>query len=397
MIASLVASWMLWALATGALVAVACLLLEQAARAAGVATRWVWVAGMLAMLGLGLAAALPRGWTPQDRPLVAAWALASAFLAGVATHAAFEGRRLRHGLEARTVAGTRVLVTDGIGPCAIGTRDPAVLMPRWALELDDVLVALVLRHEREHLLARDPLLLLVMLAAVVLVPWHLPLWWSWQRLRLAVEVDCDRRVLRGEADLRRYAHLLLLTGQRTSPTSWASRPVVTVVAPLRPHVSQLERRIIAMTERRTPRTPLRTALALVGAVAAVSLGAALPVPHRAAALAAPAPDRVTVRLFSLGLEGAERPPRILVWTTGRATVGIADDSLRMAPDTLRLDRLPVIRADITEGDLHIRLDGPGQIRVAGEIHGGPAKTIGGSSRYIVIPRGGSGIDVDPER
>jgi hypothetical protein len=69
----------------------------------------------------------------------------------------------------------------------------------------------------------------------------------------------------------------------------------------------------------------------------------------------------------------------------------------MAPDTLRLDRLPRIRADITEGDLHIRLDGPGQIRVAGEIHGGPAETIGGTGRHIVIPRGGSGIDVDPER
>ena len=31
--------------------------------------------------------------------------------------------------------------------------------------------------------------------AVVLMPWNLPLWWQWRRLRFAIEVDCDARVL----------------------------------------------------------------------------------------------------------------------------------------------------------------------------------------------------------
>jgi len=56
---------------------------------------------------------------------------------------------------------------------------------------------MVIAHEQSHLAAHDPLLLIVALFLLVLMPWNLPLWWQLHRLRYAIEVDCDSRVLRG--------------------------------------------------------------------------------------------------------------------------------------------------------------------------------------------------------
>ncbi len=69
--------------------------------------------------------------------------------------------------------------------------------------------SLILEHERQHMLARDPLLLRAGILLVMLVPWNLPLWWQLRRLRLAIELDCDARVLGSGADAIRYAEVLL--------------------------------------------------------------------------------------------------------------------------------------------------------------------------------------------
>ena len=50
--------------------------------------------------------------------------------------------------------------------------------------------------------------------AAVLLPWNLPVWWQLRRLRLAIEVDCDARVVRRGGDLRQYASLLIEVGRR---------------------------------------------------------------------------------------------------------------------------------------------------------------------------------------
>ncbi|UUZ52386.1 hypothetical protein LP419_22985 [Massilia sp. H-1] len=43
--------------------------------------------------------------------------------------------------------------------------------------------------------ARDPQLLGLALLVLVAMPWNLPMWWQLRRLRHAIEVDCDARVL----------------------------------------------------------------------------------------------------------------------------------------------------------------------------------------------------------
>ena len=52
-------------------------------------------------------------------------------------------------------------------------------------------------HERSHLDAGDPRLIALAVTLLVLMPWNPLLWWQFRRLRRAIEVDCDTRVLSG--------------------------------------------------------------------------------------------------------------------------------------------------------------------------------------------------------
>src|SRR6266487_6960503 len=51
-------------------------------------------------------------------------------------------------------------------------------------------------------------------AALVLMPWNPALWWQVRRLRLAVEIDCDGRVLARGGTPPEYFELLLQVGRR---------------------------------------------------------------------------------------------------------------------------------------------------------------------------------------
>ncbi len=55
--------------------------------------------------------------------------------------------------------------------------------------------AIALAHEREHIMARDRLLSLFALVLLIVMPWNPALHWQVRRLRLAIEVDCDARVV----------------------------------------------------------------------------------------------------------------------------------------------------------------------------------------------------------
>jgi len=154
------------------------------------------------------------------------------------------------------ITGYRARLSSGVGPAVAGVLRPAIVIPEWALDSSSAVVRLMLAHEREHLLARDPLLLLLADIAVALVPWHPALHWQRNRLRLAVELDCDARVLRKHRDTRRYAELLLRVAQRPAP----AHEQLTAAVALAPRPSTLERRIAAMTENRS-RSPLAALLA----------------------------------------------------------------------------------------------------------------------------------------
>ena len=107
------------------------------------------------------------------------------------------------------VDGVSVVVTDAIGPATVGLFRSRVLVPRWVLALPGSQRQYVLRHEDEHRRAHDARLLFVASLPLILMPWNLAMWWQLRRLCLAVEMDCDTRVVSALGDARAYGELLL--------------------------------------------------------------------------------------------------------------------------------------------------------------------------------------------
>jgi hypothetical protein len=110
-------------------------------------------------------------------------------------------------------------------------------------------------HELEHISARDQVSIVATQVIAILLPWNLPFWWFAHRLRAAIEVDCDARVLRRGVEAAHYGEVLLTVGQR--------RARLPNIAPaLSEPVTQLERRIRIMLMRPTRGSKRRAALTL---------------------------------------------------------------------------------------------------------------------------------------
>ncbi len=300
----MIALWMLSAILFTTFLAVAAWCGERALRSAGRPARGMWLFGVAAgtlwpvlvpllrrlrpvheptTVGVALLDAVRiapdqfnagTSWLPVlDRALLGVWILASMLLVLRYLAAWRTVSALRQSAESAVVDGIDVLVSQDLGPAVVGVRDAAVLVPRAVLDLAAPLRALVLRHEEEHRRARDTWVLLALAIAVAVMPWNLPLWWIARRARLALEVDCDERVLAAGGSATRYVQVLLLAAQRTS------------AAPLTPmlvaSLTHLERRIVAMQNRIAQesqgRRTLRVAGATAACVVALAVAAASPI------------------------------------------------------------------------------------------------------------------------
>ena len=248
----MIAAWMVYCVAIAVVFVVVGEAFERALHLAGRATRWAWVAALAgsylvpaaAWLRPGAFGALPiplarpvvagrqatagpidplqRGAVPAppfslgdlDATLAWAWRLSSAALLLSLGAAALRLAAVRRGWRNATVDGRAVLVSDNVGPAVAGLWRPRVVLPDWALQLGERERRLMLAHEDEHIRARDPWLLAGAAAALLLAPWNPLVWWQVRRLRLAVEMDCDARVLARDGDAPAYGELLLRVGQR---------------------------------------------------------------------------------------------------------------------------------------------------------------------------------------
>lgn len=229
--------------------------LDRGLRALGRPTRWVWIGA----LGVGgLAPFLPRllpaaatadGPGPFSLPVRALyefgtpasplpeqsgsllarigledtlgvlWLLGSVLVLGFFALFCLRLRRLQAKCEPRDVCGEEVLHSDGFGPAVVGLIRSRIVLPSWTFGLGERELEMVVLHEREHVRARDPALLAAGLLLASISPWNPAVWWSLARLRLAVEGDCDRRVLARGTSARSYARLLLTVaaGCRRTP------------------------------------------------------------------------------------------------------------------------------------------------------------------------------------
>lgn len=171
--------------------------------------------------------------------LTALWAIMSAGLSLLMVGVQLRLARDRKAWPVATLRGVRVRVAPGVGPAVIGVIHPDIVVPQWLLGRTGDEQRLVLEHETEHMRAMDPLLLMFGCAAVAVVPWNPAAWWMLSRLRLAVELDCDARVLRGGVAPRTYGDLLIDLAEQCSGFRMS-------VAALADDSSHLQQRLNAM-------------------------------------------------------------------------------------------------------------------------------------------------------
>lgn len=298
----MIAAWMLYAIVVGALIGAAAVAGERVASALKVPSRFVWVGAFIVAIvwpalsvlrardsGVGItrtmlpfvvtvqrASALAvtsigRSWIAVlDATLLIVWGVATALLLLRMLRALRDLERRRVHWRTERLDDMPVRISPDVGPAVVGLRRMEIVLPDWTLALDHPLRAMVLRHEAEHREARDPYVLRAASLALALMPWNLALWWQARRLRLAIELDCDTRVLRAHPRPERYGLLLLAVAQRRGAANMLS--AVTLAEP----TSHLERRIIAMrnTPVRFPRLRVLgfAAAAVTAVVVACSVG-----------------------------------------------------------------------------------------------------------------------------
>lgn len=262
--------WMLYSTFVALSVALAARAAEWLARLAGFRVRWIW-AGALALVLLLSASPLIRRSEPAvslepiqtEAFLDAAWlrtvatvrgevspaadgyALGLSALLSVALVLVLGGvaRRIRRASREwplLSLHGSEVRLAPRVGPLVIGLRRPEIVIPRWLLARPAEQQRLVVTHEAEHVRARDHLLLGFGWSAVIVAPWNPVLWYMLSRLRLAVELDCDARVIRRGALPHSYGSLLIDVARHAS----ALRPNALALAD---DASHLRQRILAMT------------------------------------------------------------------------------------------------------------------------------------------------------
>jgi hypothetical protein len=314
-------AWVLYVLLVGTLLACAALALDGIVRRTSLPTRWVWVGALTSIVGFALVA--PRSAPVRDiiiptvslsaraatatpavtfsavfrRALdvvsasgtqliaaadtrlpesvalwsVVAWSAMSGATLGALVFVYRRVAKERHAWPVAELFGTPVRITSTVGPAVIGLSTPEIVVPRWLFGRSRDEQRLVIVHEREHVAARDQLLPVGGLIVAALLPWHPAVWWALSRLRLAIELDCDARVLNRGITARSYGALLIdiagqCAGHRAGALALSDGP------------AHLERRLLAMMQTRTRFALLRTgALAtLAGVSILVACEARLP-------------------------------------------------------------------------------------------------------------------------
>lgn len=274
--------WIIYAVSVSLLLSVAAVLAERRAHLRGKTSRWYWIGALIASLLIPTVIAsvsieLPNIFQSQstqkvivlrettsthlspflwlsetliapsaqhnlDAIIKQLWPWFSLFLlcALIASGAHLLWRKQQW--KKSTLLNTKVLVTEDIGPAVVGLINPHIVIPQWVVELPTAQQRAILDHEQSHLDAGDPRLLTVAICLLVFMPWNIPLWWQLHRLRGAIEVDCDARVISKGQSVTHYGETLIAVAQRQSR-------YIGVVAGMSESQSFLEKRIKLMISK----------------------------------------------------------------------------------------------------------------------------------------------------
>jgi hypothetical protein len=171
----------------------------------------------------------------------------------------------KRGWSQGTLLGTAVFFSSDVGPAVVGLLRPRIVVPEWLLTSSVSQQKAVLAHERSHIDAGDARLFTAALFLLVFMPWNLPLWWQLRRLKYAIEVDCDRRVLQSGYNATEYGETLIAVGERKSR-------YIGAVAAMSESKSFLEQRLTIMMSKpgKGQRAIVAMLLALSTALVAVA-------------------------------------------------------------------------------------------------------------------------------
>ena len=267
--------------------------------------------------------------------VIGIWGLCSLAMALWFVGAYWRLRRERRSWPTIDLHGHRVRLSPAIGPMVVGFVRPEMIIPRWVLDRPTQDQRTIIEHEASHLSSGDPVLLAAACALVAVAPWNPGLWMILARLRLAIEVDCDARVLRRGLSPLSYSSLLIDVAERATPTAFAA----TGLADTSSHLYQ---RILAMESRRLNRSFLRAV-----AVAAIGVAGLL------AACEAKMPTAADIEHMDAG--SAERSARLfgvvpdsaLVWSVN----GVA--STEAAAKAIPADSIATVNIAKFEGRSHL--------------------------------------------
>jgi TonB-dependent SusC/RagA subfamily outer membrane receptor len=367
----MIAVWMLYALLVSGSIALAGWGAELLLRMRRRPARWAWAAALGVSLAMPVAWSLAAGPTPtptsptverarapealggalaalleRPRPALAAatpyliggWAAGTLAAFGLFMAGWIGVARCRRKWPLVQVEGMTVRVSEDVGPAVVGPLRPEIVLPRALLDLDQERLAMVLRHESEHVRARDTLLLGAGYLGAALMPWNPIVWWQFARLRLAVELDCDARVLPRVSSRRGYASLLLQLSRSDS----LAAPLA--AAALHEPRSFLERRIEMMSRRSIRGGWVRTVAALALVVGTTVVACEIPAPTTVRP-PEPTPEDVKSQGYRnegyiLATPADEAAPRPLVYVDG---IRITEDQplSELEPDDI--ERIEVIK------------------------------------------------------
>ena len=293
----MIAAWMLWSIGAGLLFLVAGLAVE---RLLDGNRRWAWAAAGVGTVllpavrflggggGGGVEGAGPAGAVialeplavtvagdsvlrSLDAALLTGWVAASALLVMGALAGAARFAWRRRGWEDGSLLGRGVMWSRDTGPAVVGLATSRIVLPAWVAGAGRERQELVLAHEEEHVRAHDVRLRFLAALLLFAFPWNPALWIQYRRLCVAMELDCDRRVMHRWPGRRRlYGDLLLRVG-----TGGGKLPAMAVAA-LAERRSGLEQRIRTLFSKAPEVRMAQAAFLAFGAILVVGLAVIVP-------------------------------------------------------------------------------------------------------------------------
>lgn len=291
----MIAAWMLWSIGAGLLFCLAGLAAEKLLKRG---RRWVWLAAGAGTVALPAIRMMSGGGGADSSVLPAApillepvtmtvasdstlhslndtlllaWVMLSAILLVAALMGGVRFLRRRASWDAGTLLGRDVLWSRETGPAVVGLFGSCVVLPTWVQAAGAARQELILAHEEEHLRARDVHLRFLFGTLLLAFAWNPAIWLQYRRLSLAIELDCDQRVMDRLPDHRRlYGDLLLRVGSGAG-----ALPGIAVTA-LAEQRSLLERRIRQLLSKAPEVRMAQAAFLVFGAVLLIGVAVSIP-------------------------------------------------------------------------------------------------------------------------